>query len=259
MLLIGPLDFQRVGELVFQTDLGDRHPPRAVLPLDPSPPDLLLLCGSWVGKLANVCVLKLVSRPPMPMNPTPHCRCPSANNSIACTNVSMLAGKTGPSRRFGGAGFWNGRRFREQQVAGAPRPLARSQAGEHLVGVHLHRGYGGNVGEPSLPLTVLYRSSTRSGPRSDRFATAPGCAAVPRSSRNTPGSAPPPRILVFFRVSPTQGSGFHLPRLIRDALLLSRSTITRSKGNGAEHRSIRRISQRGGLSGVGPGIRRNMP
>jgi hypothetical protein len=43
------------------------------------------------------------------------------------------------------------------------------------------------------------------------------------------------------------------------ALLLSRSTITRSKGNGAEHRSIRSTNQRGGPSGVGPGKRRQMP
>jgi hypothetical protein len=34
------------------------------------------------------------------MSPTSHDRC-SANNSIAFTNVSKLAGKTGASRRFG--------------------------------------------------------------------------------------------------------------------------------------------------------------
>jgi hypothetical protein len=41
------------------------------------------------------------------------------------------------------------------------------------------------------------------------------------------------------------------------ALLLSRSTITWSKGNDAEHRSIRRTNQRGRPSGIGPGKRRN--
>src|SRR6266478_4702945 len=47
-------------------------------------------------------------------------------------------------------------------------------------------GYDGNVGEPSLLLAVPCRSSIRSGFRLNRFATAPGRAAVPRSSRTPP-------------------------------------------------------------------------
>jgi putative transposase len=50
----------------------------------------------------------------------------------------------------------------------------------------------------------------------------------------------------------------HFDGLCPGALLLSRSTITRSKGNGAEHRSSRSISRRG-LSGVSPGKGRNIP
>jgi len=101
VLLIGSLDFERVCDLVFGANLGNGDASWAVLCFDPSPPDLLFLCGSWIGKLAKVCVQKLVSRSPVPMNATSHCRCFSTNNSIARTKVSMLAGNTGISRRFG--------------------------------------------------------------------------------------------------------------------------------------------------------------
>src|SRR5262249_22127224 len=65
---------------------------------------------------------------------------------------------------------------------------------------------------PLLP--VLYHSSTRSGLRLDRFVTAPGRAAVPRSSRTAPGSVPRPQILALPLLS-RQRSDFHLPRLPR--------------------------------------------
>src|SRR5271165_688369 len=89
---------------------------------------LFPLRGSRVGKVAKVWAPKIVSPWLTPISPTSHGRC-SANNSIACTNVSMLAGKTG----------LDGRQLREQQVASAPRPLSGTQAVEHLVGGGLHR------------------------------------------------------------------------------------------------------------------------
>src|SRR5271166_837765 len=61
---------------------------------------VFLLRGSWVGKLAKVCVPKLVSPSPAPISPTSHDRRRSANNSIAATKVSRLAGSTGAACRF---------------------------------------------------------------------------------------------------------------------------------------------------------------
>jgi hypothetical protein len=64
---------------------------------------------------------------------------------------------------------------------------------------------------------------------------------------------------VFYVQSPSIPEDHSRAGACPRALLLSRSTITRSKGNGAEHRSIRSTNQRGGPSGVGPGKRRQMP
>src|SRR5260370_17161293 len=61
---------------------------------------VFLLRGSWVGKLAKVCVPKLVSPSPAPISPTSHDRRRSANNSIAATNVSKLAGSTDAASPF---------------------------------------------------------------------------------------------------------------------------------------------------------------
>jgi hypothetical protein len=46
VLLIGPFDFERVRELVFQTDLSNRHTPRPLLPLIHAHAILLPLRGS---------------------------------------------------------------------------------------------------------------------------------------------------------------------------------------------------------------------
>src|ERR1700756_4513488 len=122
----------------------------------------------------------------------------------------------------------------------------------------LSKADAGSVGQSSVLSRVSCPSGLRSGPRSDRSSKDQGPAAAPRSTETCRAPASPPFVYCF-HPSPKQELGSHPRCSLRVCCCCPGLRSTWSKGNGAEQRSIRSISQRGGLFDVGPGNGRQMP
>ena len=192
---------------------------------DPGPPDFLSLMRLMGWETRQSMRPKVVSRSPVPMNATSHGASFSASNSIASTNVSMPA-STRTSRRLGS---------RDWTVV--------SLVSCRLLVPHvpvLYRGLSAFDWPPlsecrkrwtvfsSFTSFLPFRPSKRSSIRSILKGSRP--AAAPRSTETCRAPASPPFVYCF-RPSPKAGIRFSSSLFSPGMLLLSRSTITWSKGN----------------------------